>query len=133
MEPRNRFQGMNSASLCSLAGRYDNPIHTRFLATIRLFKNSSSDLNVSLRPWVYVHQWMTWMYFLVYLYKVMLEYPCFVSCHYFAKHLTHINWPNLTFYMIFLNNHKIYHKTFFSIVLWVEATLYFSTVQGSLF
>jgi hypothetical protein len=26
MEPRNRFQGMNSASLCSLAGRYDNPV-----------------------------------------------------------------------------------------------------------
>ena len=25
-EPRNRFQGINSASLCSLAGRYDNPI-----------------------------------------------------------------------------------------------------------
>ncbi len=32
MEPRNRFQGMNSASLCSLAGRYDNPIPPRFLA-----------------------------------------------------------------------------------------------------
>jgi hypothetical protein len=30
MEPRNRFQGMNSASLCSLAG-HDNPIPTRFL------------------------------------------------------------------------------------------------------
>jgi hypothetical protein len=34
MEPRNRFQGMNSASLCSLAGRYDNPIHTRCLNPI---------------------------------------------------------------------------------------------------
>jgi hypothetical protein len=32
MEPRIRFQGMNSASLCSLAGRYDNPIPTRLLA-----------------------------------------------------------------------------------------------------
>jgi hypothetical protein len=32
MEPRNRFQGIDSASLCSLAGRYDNPIPTRFLA-----------------------------------------------------------------------------------------------------
>jgi hypothetical protein len=31
-EPRNLFQGLNSASLCSLAGRYDNPIPTRFLA-----------------------------------------------------------------------------------------------------
>ncbi len=28
---RNRFQGMNSAGLCSLAGRYDNPIPTQFL------------------------------------------------------------------------------------------------------
>jgi hypothetical protein len=34
MEPRNRYQGMNSASLCSLAGRYDNPIPSRFLAPI---------------------------------------------------------------------------------------------------
>jgi hypothetical protein len=29
---QNRFQGMNSASLCSLAGRYDIPIPPRFLA-----------------------------------------------------------------------------------------------------
>jgi len=34
----NRFQGMNSASLCSLAGRYDNPIPARFLAPIDCFK-----------------------------------------------------------------------------------------------
>ncbi len=34
MEPRNRFQGTNSASLCSLAGRYDNPIPTWFLVPI---------------------------------------------------------------------------------------------------
>ncbi len=40
--PRNRFQGMNFASLCSLAGRYDNPLPLRFLAPID-FKNSSSD------------------------------------------------------------------------------------------
>ncbi len=33
---------MNSAGLCSLAGRYDNPIPTRFLAPIDCFKNSSS-------------------------------------------------------------------------------------------
>jgi hypothetical protein len=28
MEHRNRFLGMNSASLCSLAARYDNPVPT---------------------------------------------------------------------------------------------------------
>jgi hypothetical protein len=33
-EPRNRFHGINSGSLCGLAGRYDNPIPTRFLASI---------------------------------------------------------------------------------------------------
>jgi hypothetical protein len=38
MEPRNRFKGMNSASLCSLAARYDNPIPTRFLAPIDCLK-----------------------------------------------------------------------------------------------
>ncbi len=32
IEPRNLFQEMNSASQSSLAGRYDNPILTRFLA-----------------------------------------------------------------------------------------------------
>jgi hypothetical protein len=32
--PRNRFQGINSTSLCSLAGRYDNPVPSRFLAPI---------------------------------------------------------------------------------------------------
>ncbi len=32
MEPRNRFRGMNSASLFSLAGRYDNPFPPRCLA-----------------------------------------------------------------------------------------------------
>jgi hypothetical protein len=36
--PRSRFQGMNSASLCSLAGRYDNPIPPRFLAPIDSLK-----------------------------------------------------------------------------------------------
>ncbi len=34
MEPRNRFQGMNSPSLCSLASRYDSPIPPRLLAPI---------------------------------------------------------------------------------------------------
>jgi hypothetical protein len=38
MGPRNRFQGMNSASICSLAGRYDNPIPPRFLAPIDFLK-----------------------------------------------------------------------------------------------
>jgi hypothetical protein len=41
-EPKNRFQGTNAARLCSLAGRYDNPVPTLFLAPHRLFKNSSS-------------------------------------------------------------------------------------------
>ncbi len=31
-EPKKRFQEINSACLCSLAGRYDNPIPPRFLA-----------------------------------------------------------------------------------------------------
>ncbi len=41
MGPRNRFQGMNSASLCSLAGRYDNPLPPRFLAPIDSLKISA--------------------------------------------------------------------------------------------
>ncbi len=38
MEPRNQFQGMTSASLCSLAGRYDNRLPPRFLAPIDSLK-----------------------------------------------------------------------------------------------
>ncbi len=38
MEPRNRFQGMNSASLYSLAGRYDNSIPPWFLVPIDSLK-----------------------------------------------------------------------------------------------
>ncbi len=38
MGPRNWVQGMNSASLCSLAGRYDKPIPPRFLAPIDILK-----------------------------------------------------------------------------------------------
>ncbi len=34
----NLFQGINYASLCSLAGQYDNPIPTRFLAPIDCLK-----------------------------------------------------------------------------------------------
>ncbi len=37
-EPRNQFQGINSDSLCSLAGRYNNPIPTRFLAPLECLK-----------------------------------------------------------------------------------------------
>ncbi len=33
-EPRNRFQGIDFASLCNPASRYDNPIPTRFLVPI---------------------------------------------------------------------------------------------------
>jgi hypothetical protein len=46
MEARNRFQGIDSASLCSLAGRYENPIPTRYVQIVHsLYKNSSSELD----------------------------------------------------------------------------------------
>jgi hypothetical protein len=37
-KPRNQFQGINFARLCSLAGRYENPIPTRYLAPIECIK-----------------------------------------------------------------------------------------------
>ncbi len=39
--PRNWFHEMNSASLCSLAGRYNNPITPWFLAPIAFLKISA--------------------------------------------------------------------------------------------
>jgi hypothetical protein len=53
-EPKNQFQGTNSARLCSPAGRYDNPIPTRFQAPHGLLINSSAArLNslAELIPW----------------------------------------------------------------------------------
>ncbi len=44
---RNRFQGIDSARLCSLAGRYDNLIPTRFLAPIDCLK-----IPALLWPWI---------------------------------------------------------------------------------
>jgi hypothetical protein len=38
MEPMNSFQGMNSASLCSLVSRYENPIPPRFQVPIDCLK-----------------------------------------------------------------------------------------------
>ncbi len=37
-EPKNCIRGINSASLCSLEGQYDNPIPSRFLAPIDCLK-----------------------------------------------------------------------------------------------
>jgi hypothetical protein len=45
-EPRNRFQGLDYASLCSLAGHYDNPIcctgyvgwRNRYLGSLNVYK-----------------------------------------------------------------------------------------------
>jgi hypothetical protein len=46
------IQGMNSASLCSLAGRYDNPIPTRFLAPIDCFKIPAQNNFLVHRPYI---------------------------------------------------------------------------------
>jgi len=43
MESRNRFLGIDSANLFSLAGWFNNPIPTQFLAPIYCFKNTASE------------------------------------------------------------------------------------------
>ncbi len=53
MEPRNRCQGINSASLCSLAGRYDNPIPTPCLAPIYFLKIPALGLQCTQYPWLF--------------------------------------------------------------------------------
>jgi hypothetical protein len=47
LEPRNLFQGINSTSLCSLAGRYESPISTRLLANIDYLKTLALVLTAS--------------------------------------------------------------------------------------
>ncbi len=49
------MQGINSASLCSLAGRYVNPIPTRFLAVIDCLKILALVLSVELAQQLHQH------------------------------------------------------------------------------
>jgi hypothetical protein len=51
-EPRNRFQGINSACLWSLPGRYYNPFPTRFLVPIECLKIQALLTNTALRHWL---------------------------------------------------------------------------------
>jgi hypothetical protein len=46
-ETKKRFQGINSARLCSLAGRYDNPIPIRFLVPLDCLKIPTQFLSSS--------------------------------------------------------------------------------------
>ncbi len=48
-EPKNLFQGTNSARLCSLAGRYNNPIPTRFLAPTDCLKIPAQVFTLEMR------------------------------------------------------------------------------------
>ncbi len=50
-EPKNRFQGTNSARLHSLAGRYDNPIPTRFLAPLDCLKIPAQGTFLGIDSW----------------------------------------------------------------------------------
>jgi hypothetical protein len=43
-EPRNHFRGVDSSSLCSQAGRYDNPAPIRFLVPIDCSKIPAQDV-----------------------------------------------------------------------------------------
>ncbi len=70
MEPRNRSQGMNSVSLCSLAGRYDNPIPPRFQAPVDSWKIPAllySASSLFLFPLLSVHSFA----------KILSMYPFF--------------------------------------------------------
>jgi hypothetical protein len=51
------FEGNNSTSLCSLAGRYDNPIPNRFLTPIDCFKIPALVYHiVHYMPHIEIHQ-----------------------------------------------------------------------------
>jgi hypothetical protein len=47
---------MNSASLCSLAGRYDNPIPTWFLAPTDCLKNPAQISFINAQSWAYIQR-----------------------------------------------------------------------------
>ncbi len=62
-KPRNRFHGIDSASLCSLAELYDNPIPSRFLTPIDC-SNISALINFNEN-----------VYFFYVLYSILLHLP----------------------------------------------------------
>ncbi len=53
-EPRNRSKGIDSATLCSLVGRYDNPIPTRFLVPNNCSKVPAQYYEILSRSWVFL-------------------------------------------------------------------------------
>ncbi len=60
-KPKNQFQGTNSARLCSLTGRYDNPIPTSLLALIDCLKMPALHslvlipLHLKVVLWILIH------------------------------------------------------------------------------
>ncbi len=80
--PRNWFQGMNSASLiCSLAGRYDNPIPPRFLAPMDFLKIPALNMYRKL-------YWLSIFYlsFPAPLIQIKEPLPIFVTSHPYLSH-----------------------------------------------
>ncbi len=72
MEPNNLFQGTNAARLCSsLAGRYDNPIPTRFLAPIDCLKIPAQEGKAGAT--LYLNGTVAWDNFLAYLVPSCLD------------------------------------------------------------
>ncbi len=53
--PKNQFQGINSASLCILSGRYDNPIPTQCPAPIDCSKNPAPQKKTA---FFFRHTWL---------------------------------------------------------------------------
>jgi hypothetical protein len=51
---RNRLKGIDSANLCRLAGRYDNPIPTRFLARKDCYKIPAQNGSMKEHRGVYI-------------------------------------------------------------------------------
>ncbi len=51
MEPRNRFHLIDSTNLCSLAGRYDNPIPTQILAPVDCLKIPALEFKMDKNVW----------------------------------------------------------------------------------
>jgi hypothetical protein len=88
MEPKNRFQGTHSGRLYSLAGRYNSPIPTRFLAPLDCLKipaqatwlagryeNSTPELTLS--P---IYSFPYSLVVQVLLFGIIHFFPIFLSC-----------------------------------------------------
>ncbi len=87
MGPQNWYQGMNSVSLCSLAGRYENPIPPWCLAPIDFLK-IPAQITFFFVPWKLIDccvgKWKVkcLLFLFCFIILILFQIFCLIPCHF---------------------------------------------------